>query len=113
MQLSWLVRGLRTGVLTTGYPRRAASMPDAWRGVIALDPDRCRVESEQPPCTAACPSAALWTEPSESGPRVLHLDALACVACGRCVPACPAGALSMTPQFELSRLDHPDRRAVG
>jgi hydrogenase-4 component H len=115
MQLSWLLRGLRTGVLTTRYPGRADSMPSGWRGVVELDPARCRPESVQPPCVAACPSAALWlgSQPdTEDGGRV-HLDPLACVACGRCVPACPAGALRMTPQFELARLDHPERGTAG
>ena len=109
MQLSWLVRGLRTGVLATSYPRQGASMPNGWRGVAALDAEACRTESPLPPCVAACPSAALSTDPGAADGAALRLDALACVACGRCVPACPSGALTMTPQFELARLDHPER----
>jgi formate hydrogenlyase subunit 6/NADH:ubiquinone oxidoreductase subunit I len=109
MQLSWLVRGLRTGILTTAYPRRAAAMPDGWRGVVVLDASRCRIEDGAPPCVAACPSAALSTDPGPAGGAALRLDPLACVACGRCVPACPSGALTMTPQFELARRGHPER----
>ncbi len=111
MQLSWLVRGLRTGVLTTRYPRGEEAMPAEWRGVAELDPDRCRPESALPPCVVACPSAALWLQPTaKPGAEVrMHLDPLACVACGRCVPACPAGAVRMTARFELARTDHPER----
>lgn len=110
MQLSWLVRGLRTGVLATRYPRGQASMPPGWRGVVALDAARCQLEVGLPPCVAVCPSAALWVESTGAEAASLRLDALACVACGRCVPVCPAGALEMLPRFELARLDHPDRR---
>ena len=114
MQLSWLARGLRTGVLTTRYPRQADKMPPRWRGVVEVDPARCRPESARPPCVAACPSAALWLEPTAlDGGEGVHLDPLACVACGRCVPACPPGALHMTPDFELARVDHAERRAAG
>jgi NADH-quinone oxidoreductase subunit I len=115
MQLSWLVRGLRTGVLTTRYPHGTDAMPDGWRGVVELDPARCRPESAKPPCVAACPSSALWlewtAEPDDAAG--VRFDPLACVACGRCVTACPADALRMTPRFELALPDHPDRRAAG
>ena len=113
MQLSWLARGLRTGVLTTRYPERAESMPEGWRGVVALDPARCRMDSDGPPCVAACLPNALRLEPVPAGAPALRLDASACVACGRCIPACPAGALWMTSSFELAQLDHPVRRAAG
>jgi len=115
MQLSWLLRGIRTGVLTTRYPSAKESMPDRWRGVVELDLERCRVEASASPCVASCPSAALRLEGSgvATEPERLVFDPLACVACGRCVEVCPAGALRMTARFELARLDHPRGSVVG
>lgn len=98
MQLSWLWRGLRTGIRTTRYPASPERMPHGWRGVVTLDPGRCVPESALPPCAEACLPGALVVD----GDRVRLVD-LACVACGLCVAACPEGALTMTPQFELAR----------
>ena len=108
MQLSWLWRGLRTGVLTTPYPRRSESMPAEWGGTAILDATRCRVERDAPPCVEACLPGALRAGPrGGDGVAALTLDSLACIACGRCVAACPQDALSMSPTFELARRGHP------
>jgi len=106
VQLSWLIRGLRTGVLTTRYPRAPETMPASWRGVIDIDPARCRVDTATPPCVNVCLPSALRVEPASSGQPLLVLDPLACIACGRCISACPSGALTMTNRFELARRDH-------
>ena len=101
MQLSWLWRGLRTGVVTTRYPDRHETMPAGWRGVAVLDGARCRPEATTPPCVAVCLSRALSMLDDEAGGH-LALDEAACVACGLCVSVCPQHALSISPAFELA-----------
>lgn len=97
MQLSWLWRGVRTGIRTTRYPAVPARMPARWRGVVTLNAPLCAPESAMPPCVAACLPRALVLERER-----VRLIELACIACGLCVAACPDGALMMTPEFELA-----------
>jgi formate hydrogenlyase subunit 6/NADH:ubiquinone oxidoreductase subunit I len=101
MQLSWLWRGLRTGVVTTRYPDRPEAMPVGWRGVAVLDGSRCRPEGPTPPCVGVCLPRALSVLDDEGG-MDLRLDEAACVACGLCVSVCPQRALSVSPAFELA-----------
>ncbi|MDA8203622.1 MAG: 4Fe-4S binding protein [Chloroflexi bacterium] len=101
MQLTWLWRGLRTGVLTTRYPRRPERMPDGWRGTAVLQRDQCVVEGAPPSCVTVCLPRALSVEET-GGDRRLRLDHAACIACGLCVAACPRGALSISNEFELA-----------
>jgi formate hydrogenlyase subunit 6/NADH:ubiquinone oxidoreductase subunit I len=101
MQLRWVWRGLRAGVVTTRYPARAEAMSPGWRGIAVLDRSRCRPEGAAPPCVRVCLPAALSLGDGDGG-SPLRLDAAACIACGLCVDACPQGALSMSPAFELA-----------
>jgi formate hydrogenlyase subunit 6/NADH:ubiquinone oxidoreductase subunit I len=102
MQLSWLWRGVRSGVVTTRYPDRAETMPSGWRGVALLDAERCQPEGSTPPCVRTCLSGALFVVGEGASNRQVRLDAAACIACGLCVGACPQRALSMSPAFELA-----------
>jgi formate hydrogenlyase subunit 6/NADH:ubiquinone oxidoreductase subunit I len=107
MQLSWLVKGLRTGIVTTRYPAKPETQPAAWRGRPVLDPGACRAADGCAACVAVCLPRALRLEPvpvdGDDGPaRQLVLDYGRCIMCGLCVPACPAGALRMEPDYELA-----------
>ena len=102
MQLRWIWRGIRTGIVTTRYPKAPEAMPARWRGVVAIDRMRCEPESTIPPCVAACMPRALSLGHGQDGRLELAFDQLACIACGRCVAACPADAVRMTADFELS-----------
>lgn len=94
--LAWIWRGLRTGILTTPYPKGTESMPDAYRGRVIVEPDRC-----DPAACGACATACLPRAITvEHG--VLRLDLGRCITCGYCIEACPAGALRMRPDFELA-----------
>jgi Ni,Fe-hydrogenase III small subunit len=93
--MSWIVRGLRRGILTTRYPRRPDAMPPAYRGeAVALDAAR----AEQEVGAGACPTQAI--EPRESRARV---DRLRCIQCGLCAAAAPS-AFAMRETFELAEL---------
>jgi formate hydrogenlyase subunit 6/NADH:ubiquinone oxidoreductase subunit I len=100
--LSWILRGLRTGILTTPYPKRPEPMPPAYRGALRVAADRCRPEASAP-CVAVCLPHALTLD----GGR-LRLDLGRCITCGYCVAACPAGALTLTPEYELATRMHDD-----
>jgi hypothetical protein len=92
---SWLLRGLRRGVVTTGYPARpdpsAADLPTPpvflpGRLSAALAAALVRV----------CPSRAL----SLAGDR-LRYDVGACTACRRCLQVAGAAA-APSGEFELA-----------
>jgi formate hydrogenlyase subunit 6/NADH:ubiquinone oxidoreductase subunit I len=120
MQLSWLLRGLRTGIVTTRYPRTAEALPSGFRGRPVLDPSRCRAVDGCTACAAACLPGAISLQrigaasPRDGGGRAdmatsegksavqFVLNHGACIMCGLCVTACPTGAMAMTADYELA-----------
>jgi formate hydrogenlyase subunit 6/NADH:ubiquinone oxidoreductase subunit I len=92
MQLAWIVKGLRTGIVTTRYPAAPEPQPGRWRGRPVLAADACRAADGCTQCVAVCLPEALR----------LELDYGRCIMCGLCVPACPTGALHMQPDYELA-----------
>jgi len=70
----WVLRGLRDGVVTTRWPRRADEYADSWRGPVRpLGP----VGSVDP---AICPTGAISAQGVDQG---------RCILCGRCVAERP------------------------
>ena len=74
----WVLRGLREGVVTTRWPRRADEYADSWRGPVTVigDTDARGID-------ALCPTGAI-----DAVDRV-RVDQGRCILCGRCVAARP------------------------
>jgi formate hydrogenlyase subunit 6/NADH:ubiquinone oxidoreductase subunit I len=102
MQISWIVKGLRTGVLTTRYPAVREPMPPSFRGQLTLDAVRCW-GPDCDACVKACLPQALSVNRTADGlPPRLRLNLGACIVCGQCVDACPGNALAFSPDYELA-----------
>jgi formate hydrogenlyase subunit 6/NADH:ubiquinone oxidoreductase subunit I len=107
MRLGWLVKGLKTGVVTTRYPAVSEPQPEPWRGRPVLDAQACRAADGCAACVTVCLPEALHLAPpvdarAGRSPGGMVLDYGRCIMCGLCVPACPTGALRMQPDYELA-----------
>jgi Ni,Fe-hydrogenase III small subunit/ferredoxin len=79
--MPWVLRGLRDGVVTTGYPRRRDPYADGFAGAVRALPHPPEVP---PSAERVCPTGAIDT----AGDRV-HVDRGRCILCGSCVRAFP------------------------
>ena len=78
----WVLRGLRNGVVTTRWPRRADVYADGLRGPArVLDP----APGGAADLLGLCPTGAISYSPGEG----IGLDQGRCIQCGRCVTARP------------------------
>lgn len=65
-------------------------------GTVAVDTKKCTLCLS---CTGACPASALIDNPEMPQLRFVESN---CVQCGLCQDTCPEGAISLTPQLNLS-----------
>ncbi len=79
--LEWIARGLRTGIVTTRYPRRPEPAPAGFRGHVAL----LDTEDGDARLEALCPTGAIRV----AGDGGVALDRGRCILCGLCVAAEP------------------------
>jgi len=93
-----ILKSLRTGVVTTGYPDVPSTPPLGYRGAVELRP-RARFAALPPP--AVCPVGAISAEPAEADGRYA-VDLGLCVFCGRCAAPELDGAIEMGREFELA-----------
>jgi Ni,Fe-hydrogenase III small subunit/ferredoxin len=75
----WVLRGLRDGVVTTRWPRRADEYADSWRGPVTV-----AAGANAPEAAALCPTGAIT-----AANGWVRLDQGKCVLCGRCVAQRP------------------------
>lgn len=102
--LSWLVRGLRQGRITTRYPRAPEPAPEGYRGSVAvIDPDGAPPELAQ-----LCPTGAIAVD---GGGRVT-LDRGRCILCGECVLAAPE-RFGFVACYETAVRSRPGREPLG
>jgi Ni,Fe-hydrogenase III small subunit/ferredoxin len=104
--MAWVLRGLREGIVTTGYPRRRDDYGAAFRGSVSLRagqregaPDGGVPADQGADLPSLCPTGAIAEDPLG-----LRLDRGRCILCGRCVAARP-DRFAFEPSPEVSRLD--------
>jgi formate hydrogenlyase subunit 6/NADH:ubiquinone oxidoreductase subunit I len=95
--LRWILRGLRTGVLTTRYPKHPEPIPPPFRGAPQVNPVQLspRVCEE---LEAACPTGAFSYDRAVGA---LTLDYGKCIFCGLCAQALPS-VVHMSTTYELA-----------
>lgn len=120
MVLSWIRKGLRTGIVTTRYPVTHDQLPRGSRGKPNFNPGRCLADQGCSACVQVCLPGALHlangaSEADEPDAKIesLTLDLARCVMCGLCVNACPVDALYMTEEYELAATDHEALRTTA
>ncbi len=91
---------VKTGDVTTRYPKKPFPISPNFRGRVEYDPLRCMACAA---CTIACPANALSmvTDPA-AGKRTWMFNYGRCVVCARCEEVCPTEAIVLSGQFELA-----------
>jgi len=97
-QLPWTLRGLRNGVVTTGYPRRPDPYAEAFPATV-------QPIADLPVDMSLCPTGAIG-----SSGGLLRIDTGRCILCGRCVQQRP-DLFSWAPGTQTARL-HRDALVV-
>jgi len=93
-----LIKTLKTGTVTTKYPKKPDIAPSGFRGMPELLPDKCTLCGK---CSKVCPPGViLLTEDSKE--KTLTLSICGCIFCGMCEEVCPAGAIRLTQEYELA-----------
>jgi Ni,Fe-hydrogenase III small subunit/ferredoxin len=93
----WVFRGLRDGIVTTGYPRRPDGYGAGFRGVVSVLPngsggqnDGSRSQEDgQRETDALCPTGAIDAGVGPVGRSTVEVDRGRCILCGRCVATRP------------------------
>jgi Ni,Fe-hydrogenase III small subunit len=78
---------------TVDLPVAPGSLPERFRGLPAVRPERCPRDCRA--CAESCPTQAVAASP-------LRLDLGRCVFCDECVRACPGGAIEFTRDYRLA-----------
>lgn len=93
----WLLRGLRNGVLTTGWPRRPDPYQKEFPAAVSV---RDTAAHPDPDLVAdVCPTGAIQAAPDGR----LFLDRGRCILCGACVTTHP-GLFAYAPGTATARL---------
>jgi Ni,Fe-hydrogenase III small subunit/ferredoxin len=93
--MPWIPRGLREGIVTTGYPRRPDGYGEAFSGALVVR-DEADLASGVGEAISICPTNAIWQSDGK-----VRLDRGRCILCGRCAVVCPE-VFTVSPSFEVS-----------
>lgn len=81
--MPWIPRGLRDGIVTTGYPRRDDDYGPGFQGAVVVDPGHGSIP-EVLASIEACPTQAIALRDDR-----IELDRGRCILCARCVQMAP------------------------
>lgn len=87
---------LSMGPQTIAYPEGPARFPERYRGLPLLAPERCPDVCHR--CAEVCPTDAITGAVASP----VLLDTGACLFCGLCQEACPAGAVHFSRDYRLA-----------
>lgn len=96
-----LLQRLRQKHRTVAYPAKPPVLPERFRGLPVLAPEKCAADCAL--CVAACPVGAL-----SKMDGALRVDLGRCLFCGDCVAACPSGAIQYTRDHRLATRKRED-----
>lgn len=94
--MPWVTRGLRNGVLTTGYPKRPDAYAERFSGGVAVTAGPV---DTGPAVEQICPTGAIRVRGD-----TVRLDRGSCILCGACVHAYPR-TFCWTPGSETATAD--------
>jgi Ni,Fe-hydrogenase III small subunit/NAD-dependent dihydropyrimidine dehydrogenase PreA subunit len=101
-----LLARLQQGHRTIAFPHEEPTLPDRFRGLPAIDPEKCADQCRA--CAEACPTDAIAAD--EHGVRI---DLGRCLFCTDCRDACPEGAIQYTPEYRLAQRTRADLVLTG
>ena len=96
-----LFQRLRQKHRTVAYPAKPPTIPDRFRGLPELAPEKCPAGCAE--CLAACPVGAISRDHG-----AVRIDLGKCLFCGDCAAACPPGALRFTRDHRLATRKRAD-----
>lgn len=104
--LNTLLTRARLGQRTNPFPAQEPVLPERFRGLPALHPERCAAECTA--CVDVCPTEAITVTD-----RASALDLGRCLLCPACVEACAPGAIELTRDYRLAVRHRDDLRLTA
>jgi len=107
------LKAMASKKVTTSYPDEPIVMPDRFRGIQYLDPEKCIVCNQ---CARICPTECITLtgkpnpDPEKKGKVIdtFDINFEICILCDLCTEVCPTEAIVMTNNFELSAYSRDD-----
>ncbi|GAC40970.1 NADH-quinone oxidoreductase subunit NuoI [Paenibacillus popilliae] len=107
------MKALTSKKVTYPYPDKPLVMPDRFRGIQYLDPDKCIVCNM---CARICPTDCITLtgkpnpDPEKKGKVIdtFDINFEICILCDLCTEVCPTEAIVMTNNFELATYSRDD-----
>jgi formate hydrogenlyase subunit 6/NADH:ubiquinone oxidoreductase subunit I len=110
--LSDLVRSFLvglTGKTSTIKSAAEVEVPEAYRGVPVIDPEKCILCGR---CGKVCPAGAIALRTSASE-KTVRIFVGHCVFCSECAMICPVSAITMTKVWDTAVTDRLSRDTMS